>query len=72
MIDSPQAYTEEVKAEDYVDIVNGFEVEMLLQHRLCAGGIVKLKSRVGNGTYRVCSGEHRFSPDEAVTLAKMY
>ena len=72
MIDSPQPYTEEVKAEDYTDIVNGFEVEMLLQHRLCAGGIVALKSRLANGTYRVCSGEHRFSPDEAITQAKMY
>lgn len=72
MIDSPQAYTEEVKAEDYTDTVDGFEVEMLLQHRMCAGGIVTLKSRVGNGTFRVCSGEHRFSPDEAVTVAKMY
>lgn len=72
MIDSPSAYTEEVKAEDFTDTVNGYEVEMLLQHRLCAGAIVKLTSRVGNGTYRVCSGEHRFSADEAVTVAKMY
>lgn len=72
MIGSPSAYTEEITAEDYTDVVDGFEVEMLLQHRMCAGAIVKLKSKVGNGTYRVCSGTHRFSPDEATTEIKMY
>lgn len=72
MIGSPSPYTEEVNAEDYTDTVDGFEVEMLLQHRLCAGAIVNLKSKVGSGTYRVCSGEHRFSADEAITIAKMY
>ena len=72
MIGSPTAYTEEVTAEDFVETVNGFEVEMLLQHRMCAGAIVNLKSKEGNGTFRVCSGEHRFSPDEAVTTIKMY
>lgn len=72
MIGSPSAYTEEVTAEDFTETVDGFEVEMLLQHRLFAGAIVSLKSKVGNGTYRVCSGEHRFSIDEAVTKAKMY
>lgn len=72
MIGSPSPYTEEVKAEDYTDTVNGFEVEMLLQHRLYAGAIVELDSRVAKGTYRVCSGEHSFSIYEAVTMAKMY
>lgn len=72
MIGSPSDYTEEVKAEDYTETVNGYEVEMLLQHRMCAGAIVKLKSKAANGTYRVCSGRHIFSPDEAVTEIKMY
>jgi hypothetical protein len=72
MIGYPSSFTQEVKAEDFTDTVDGFEVEMLLQHRMCAGAIVELKSKVGNGTYRVCSGEHRFYQDEAVTLAKMY
>ena len=72
MIGSPEPFTEEVTSEDYTDTVSGYEVEMLLQHRLCAGAIVALKSRAGSGTYRVCSGEHRFSADEAVTVAKMY
>lgn len=72
MIGYPSAYTEEVKAEDFVETVNGFNVEMLLQHRMCAAAIVALKSKVANGTYRVCSGEHRFSPSEATTKIKMY
>lgn len=72
MIGSPSYYEEEVTAEDYKDTVDGYEVEMLLQHRMCAGAIVKLTSKAANGTYRVCSGEHRFSPAESVTIAKMY
>ena len=72
MIGSPSAYSEEVKAEDFVDVVDGYEVEMLLQHRMSAGAIVELDSKLASGTYRVCSGEHRFSPDEAVTKIKMY
>lgn len=72
MIGSPSSFEEEITAEDYTDIIDGYEVEMLLQHRMCAGSIVKLTSKHANGTYRVCSGEHRFSPDEAITVAKMY
>ncbi|MGI6014370.1 MAG: phage protein [Oscillospiraceae bacterium] len=72
MIDYPTAYTEEVTAEDYTDIIDGYEVEMLLQHRMCAGAIVKLTSRIANGTFRVCSGQHTFSSSDAVTKVKMY
>ena len=72
MIGSPSPYTEEITAEDYTDVVDGFEVKMLLQHRMCAGAIVDLKSKFASGKYRVCSGEHRFSPNEATTSIKMY
>ena len=72
MIGSPMAYTEEIRAEDYKDTINGYEVEMLLQHRMYAGAKVKLTSKDAKGTYRVCSGVHRFSAHEAVTKAKMY
>ena len=72
MIGSPSPYEEEIVAEDYTDIVNGYEVEMILQHRMKAGAIVKLTSKHASGTYRVCSGEHRFSIYEAITTAKMY
>lgn len=72
LIGSPTAYTEEVKAEDFKETVNGYECEMMLQHRMSAGAIVALKSRDANGTYRVCSGKHKFSIFEAITEAKMY
>ena len=72
MIDSPCAYTEEIKTQEVTETINGFEVEMLLQHRMCAGAIVNLDSRNGKGEYRVCSGTHYFSADEAVTKIKMY
>ena len=72
MIGSPSPYEEEITAEDYTDIVNGYDVEMLLQHRMSTGAIVKLKSKRANGTYRVCSGKHYFSIYEAVTTVKMY
>lgn len=72
MIGSPSEYEEEITAEDYTDIVNGYEATMLLQHRMCTAAIVNLKSKMAKGTYRVCSGTHRFSPSEAVTKIKMY
>lgn len=72
MIGSPSSYTTEVKAADFSDTVSGYEVEMLLQHRMKAGAIVKLDSKSAKGTYRVCSGRHTFSLYEAITKAKMY
>lgn len=72
MIGSPGSFTEEVKAEDFTETVEGYEVEMLLQHRMCAGAIVKLTSADANGSFRVCSGEHTFSQAEALTKIKMY
>lgn len=72
LIGSPVAFTEEITAADYVDTVDGYECDMLLQHRMCAGAIVTLKSKTASGTYRVCSGVHRFSQHEAVTEIKMY
>lgn len=72
MIGSPASFSEEVKAEDFKETVNGYDAEMLLQHRMSAGAIVKLNAKDAKGTYRVCSGEHRFSTFEAVTKIKMY
>lgn len=72
MIGSPSEFTEEIKAEDFVDTVEGYEVEMLLQHRMCAGAIVSLKSKIASGSFRVCSGGHYFNESEAITKIKMY
>ena len=57
---------------DYSETINGYECEMLLQHRMSAGAIISLKSLEANGTYRVCGGEHRFNSSESITKVKMY
>ena len=72
LIGYPSPYTEEVKAEDFTETVNGYKAEMLLQHRMCAGAIIDLQSKMASGSFRVCSGVHRFSIDEAITEVKMY
>ena len=72
LIGSPEEFEEEKTAEDYKEVINGYECECLLQHRFAAGGIVKLKSLAANGTYRICSGEHIFNGDEAISKIKMY
>lgn len=72
MIGYPNPYTEEVTAEDFKETVNGYAIEMLLQHRMCAGAIINLKSKVATGQYRVCSGSHSFASWEAITKIKVY
>ena len=69
---SVEDFEEEVTGEDYKDTVKGWEIECLLQHRLTTAAIVTLQSQNANGRFRVCSGEHRFNPSEAITKAKMY
>lgn len=70
MIGSPSYFEEEIKAEDYTDTVKGYEVEMLLQHRMQTAAIFNLSSREVNGQFRVKSGEHRFNASEAITKVK--
>ncbi len=72
LIGAPEEFEEEKTAEDYKDTIKGYTCECLLQHRFAAGGIVTLKSLFANGTYRICSGEHRYNPDECISKIKMY
>lgn len=72
LIGTTSDYTEEIKAEDFTETVNGYEAEMLLQHRISTGAIVRLNSKNVFGDFRVCSGEHRFSEFEAITKIKVY
>lgn len=71
LINSPSEYEEEITAEDYSDTVKGLEIECLLQHRITTGSVVKVTSNDHNGEYRVRSGTHTFSPDEAITKIKV-
>lgn len=67
LIGSPEHYTEEINAEDYVDEIDGYKIEMLLQHRITTAAIINLSSRSVSGTFRVRKGEHRFSDGQATT-----
>lgn len=71
MIGSPSEYEEEITAEDFKETVKGYEIEMLLQHRMQTAAIVNVKSMVTKGEYRVRSGEHRFNNGEAITKIKV-
>ena len=71
MIGYPTAYEEEINAEEYTDTIKGYEVEMLLQHRMQTAAIININSVVTKGAYRVRSGEHRFSPSECITKIKV-
>lgn len=71
MIDSPQPFTEEISVEDETYTVEGFEIDMLLQHRMSVGAVINLKSRDYSGTYYVQSGEHTFNESESVTRIKV-
>ena len=67
MIGSPEEFEEEITAEDYKDTIKGYNVKMLLQHRITTGSVVKINSEYVNGEYHVRAGKHTFSPDESFT-----
>lgn len=58
MIGSPEEFEEEITAEDFKDVVKGYKITMLLQHRVTTAAIIELKSRDVNGKFRVRSGQH--------------
>lgn len=58
LVGSPEEFTEEIDTEDYTDVVNGVKFKMLLEHRVTTAGIIKLKSRDYEGSYRVREGRH--------------
>lgn len=67
MIGSPEEFEEEITAEDYKDTIKGYNVKMLLQHRITTGSVVKITSDDVNGEYHVRAGKHVFNESEAVT-----
>lgn len=67
MIGSPEEFEEEITAEDYKDTIKGYNVKMLLQHRITTGSVVKINSDYVNGEYHVRAGKHVFNESEATT-----
>lgn len=67
LIESPEEFEEEVKAEDYTDVVKGYKFKMILQHRMTTGAIVNLESQNVSGQFRIRSGVHTFNESESIT-----
>lgn len=71
MIGSPTPYEETNTSEDYEDVIEGYDIDMLLQYRMAAGAKIKLRSKQYNGEFYVRSGEHVFNESECVTRIKV-
>lgn len=63
-------FEEEQTAEEYKDVVRGYEIEMLLQHRIQTASIVRVKSKNVNGTFRVREGVHTYDGENFTTKVK--
>lgn len=64
---SVESFQEEKTVEDYKDVINGFKIKMILQHRMKTAGIVNLQSKFYQGTYRIRSGKHSYDGTSATT-----
>ena len=67
LIGSPEEFSEEVTAEDYTDIITGYKLKMLLQHRMNTAAIADLKTVNVTGQFRVRKGKHIFNNSESTT-----
>lgn len=63
-------FEEELTVEDSVDTVHGYEVTMLLQHRVTTASLLKISSRNVSGTYRVREGSHTYDGTDFLTKVK--
>lgn len=68
---SVSEFEEESEAEEFKDVIKGFEIECLLQHRMQTASIIQLYSKAYKGTFRVRSGVHRYDGDNFITRAKI-
>lgn len=64
-------FEEESDIEEYNDVIKGFDVEMLLQHRIQTASIIELDSVNYKGVFRVREGTHTYSGTEFKTTAKI-
>lgn len=63
-------FEEEQTAEDFKDTVHGYEMTMLLQHRITTASLIHLKSRNVTGLYRVREGSHTYDGTDFLTKVK--
>lgn len=61
----------EDKKSKNTEVIKGFDVEMLLQHRIQTASIIELDSMNYKGVFRVREGSHTYSGSEFKTSAKL-
>ena len=71
MIDDPQVFEEEQVAEDFKETIVGYEVKMLLQHRMTTAAKFNIKSRNVSGQFRVRSGSHSYDGSSMITTVEV-
>lgn len=54
LLGSPEPFSREENDK----IINGFKVQMLLNHRITVNSIIQIQSKTANGSFRVQSGKH--------------
>lgn len=64
-------FEEQSDTEEYKDVIKGFDVECLLQHRMQTASIIELDSKNYKGTFRVREGTHTYSGSDFKTTAKI-
>lgn len=63
-------FEEEQTAEDIKDTVKGYEMTMLLQHRITTASLIHVQSRNVTGVYRVREGSHTYDGTDFLTKVK--
>lgn len=63
-------FEEEITAEKFTDAVKGYEITMLLQHRISTGSILNIQSKNVSGRYRVREGQHTYDGSDFLTKVK--
>ena len=63
-------FEEEQTAEDFKDTVKGYEMTMLLQHRITTASLIHVQRRNVTGVYRVREGSHTYAGTDFLTKVK--
>lgn len=64
-------FTEEETSEDFEDVITGFDIEMLLQHRIGTASIINVNSVNFQGQYRVREGTHEYDGSNFTTTMRV-
>ena len=63
-------FEEEITAEDFTDTIRGYELTMLLQHRVTTASLIKVSAKNVSGIFRVREGSHTYDGTNFLTKVK--